>query len=386
MRRLVAGLGVIVIAVALPAVSSAAVIVGSPLSDGFEGSIGRGAPTVFVQTSLPVSGAQLTSPVNGTVVHWSLRGTSTNSSANTFRLRVLRPAGAGTFTGAGTSSAQTTPKAFNDDVVRTFDTSLAIRAGDQVGLDADTGADVPKATVSGAGNEFFDGFADGSPSGNPTVEPIFQETEMLFNAEVVAAPTTSATVPACSQTGAITISISTDPASAPKAVHFRVDGGAEQMSAAPSGTITITVPVGRHTLEYWGEDQVPQPEVQHHTAAVAVGACSPPSNAFKIGKPRLDKRHGTAQLPVTVPGAGTLALTGPGVVEQPRPAAQPGSNAAATTVGGAGTVRLLVKAKGKAKRKLARTGKAKVKVTVTFTPSGGLAAVQGRSVRLVKTK
>jgi hypothetical protein len=74
MRRLAAGLGVMAIAVALPAVSSAAVIVGSPLSDGFEGSIGRGAPTVFVQTSLPGSGAQLTSPVDGTVVHWSLRG------------------------------------------------------------------------------------------------------------------------------------------------------------------------------------------------------------------------------------------------------------------------------------------------------------------------
>jgi hypothetical protein len=209
---------------------------------------------------------------------------------------------------------------------------------------------------------------------------------MLFNAEVVAAPTTSATVPACSETGAITISISTDPASAPKAVHFRVDGGAEQMSAAPSGTTTITVPVGRHTLEYWGEDQVPQPEVQHHTAAVAVGACGPPSNAFEIGKPRLDKRHGTAQLPVTVPGAGTLVLTGPGVVKQALPAGQPGSSAAAMTVSGAGTVRLLVKAKGKAKSKLARTGKARVKVTVTFAPSGGLAAAQRRAVRLVKNR
>jgi hypothetical protein len=56
------------------------------------------------------------------------------------------------------------------------------------------------------------------------------------------------------------------------------------------------------------------------------------------------------------------------------------------TVSGAGTVRLLVKAKGKAKSKLARTGKARVKVTVTFAPSGGLAAAQRRAVRLVKNR
>ena len=42
-----------------------------------------------------------------------------------------------------------------------------------------------------------------------------------------------------------------------------------------------------------------------------------PDNSFKIGKPKLNRRRGTATLPVTVPGPGTLGLRGDGVVLQP---------------------------------------------------------------------
>ena len=40
---------------------------------------------------------------------------------------------------------------------------------------------------------------------------------------------------------------------------------------------------------------------------------SPPSNEFTLGKPKLNKRKGTARLAVTVPGPGELALSGNGV-------------------------------------------------------------------------
>jgi hypothetical protein len=104
---------------------------------------------------------------------------------------------------------------------------------------------------------------------------------------------------------------------------------------------------------------------------------APPSNAITLGKPKLNKRQGTAQEPVMVPGPGDLALTGTGVVKQ-RPAS------ASRVVSASGTVQLLVKSKGKAKKKLNKTGKAKVKVTITFTPTGGSPNSQTKTIKLKK--
>ena len=83
------------------------------------------------------------------------------------------------------------------------------------------------------------------------------------------------------------------------------------------------------------------------------------SSKLRIGKPILDRRRGTAKLPVTVPGAGTLKLKGKGVKPTQR------------SVGGTVTVKLLVKPKGGALRALAQKGKAKVKVLVTYARKGG---------------
>jgi hypothetical protein len=99
---------------------------------------------------------------------------------------------------------------------------------------------------------------------------------------------------------------------------------------------------------------------------------TPPSNAITLGKPKLNKKKGTAKLPVTVPGPGTLALTGKGVVRQNK------------TSTGKATIKLLVRAKGKKKKSLERTGKAKVKVTVMFTPTGG--SPNNQSLKLVLKK
>jgi hypothetical protein len=102
-----------------------------------------------------------------------------------------------------------------------------------------------------------------------------------------------------------------------------------------------------------------------------------PSNAFTLGKPKLNKKRGTAKLPVTVPGAGNLTLAGKGVVKQ-RPAL------ASRAVSAAGTVKLLVKSKGKKKRTLDRTGNVKVKVKVTYTPTGGSPSTQTKRIKLIK--
>ncbi len=103
----------------------------------------------------------------------------------------------------------------------------------------------------------------------------------------------------------------------------------------------------------------------------------PPDNAITIGKPQLNKNKGTAIEPVTVPGAGDLTLTGPKVVAQ-RPARGPASR----PVTGPGVVDLAVKPNAKTKKKLKRTGKVKVKVAITFTPTGGTANVQTKTIKL----
>ncbi len=73
----------------------------------------------------------LTSPVNGTVTAWEFKSVTAGGS---IALRILRPAGGTSFTGAGTSAAVTP----NGTVPAQgpFSTSLPIRVGDHVGLNA----------------------------------------------------------------------------------------------------------------------------------------------------------------------------------------------------------------------------------------------------------
>jgi hypothetical protein len=63
-----------------------------------------------------------------------------------------------------------------------------------------------------------------------------------------------------------------------KKVHFRLDNAAEQVaatSAGASGAATVTVPEGRHVLEFWGEDEGHAVEKSHHTMVVLVDKTKP---------------------------------------------------------------------------------------------------------------
>jgi hypothetical protein len=112
-----------------------------------------------------------------------------------------------------------------------------------------------------------------------------------------------------------------------------------------------------------------------------VGGSTQPSNQFTFGKLKLNRTNGTATLPIVVPGPGTLALGGKGVVSQ-RPAERPAT--LGRIVSAAGRVKLAIKPKGRAKAELKRTGRATVKAKVTFTPSGGAPASRTRKIRLLK--
>ncbi len=107
---------------------------------------------------------------------------------------------------------------------------------------------------------------------------------------------------------------------------------------------------------------------------------APPSDSFTVGKVKKNKNKGTATIAVNVPGPGRLSLTGKKVKHQ-RPTRGATTSKA---VAAAGTVKLLVKAKGKAKKKLNTTGKAKVQVKISYTPTGGAANTQPKTVKLVK--
>jgi hypothetical protein len=103
---------------------------------------------------------------------------------------------------------------------------------------------------------------------------------------------------------------------------------------------------------------------------------SPTSNQLKLGKVQRSKRKGTATLFVSVPGPGTLSMSGRGVKQQSSPG-----------LSQAGNVKLLVKPKGKLRKQIASRHSAKTRLTVTFTPGGdppGDPATSVRKVKLVK--
>jgi hypothetical protein len=113
---------------------------------------------------------------------------------------------------------------------------------------------------------------------------------------------------------------------------------------------------------------------------VNIAATVVPSNAFTVAGTKRNKKRGTATLTVDVPNAGDLVLSGKGVKTQ-----RAGRGAVASkTVTAAGTVKLLIKAKGKKKRKLNTTGKVKVNPKVTYTPTGGDPSTQSKKLKLKK--
>jgi hypothetical protein len=115
------------------------------------------------------------------------------------------------------------------------------------------------------------------------------------------------------------------------------------------------------------------------TAVNQAGSTSQTSAAvpiFSVGKAKVNRKKGTAILPVKVPGAGSVTLSGKKLVHQKR------TRSATST----GVVKLLVKAKGKGKKTLNAKGKLQLKATVTFMPAGGSPASQKATLRLAKKR
>ncbi len=100
-----------------------------------------------------------------------------------------------------------------------------------------------------------------------------------------------------------------------------------------------------------------------------------PSNAFKLGKLKKNKKKGTATLSVSLaaPSAGTMTLSGKGLKTQK------------AIVAGQASIKLKVVARSKRIRKaLRKKGRRKVQFTVSYTPTGNVAASLKRKAKLVK--
>ena len=104
---------------------------------------------------------------------------------------------------------------------------------------------------------------------------------------------------------------------------------------------------------------------------------------FSFGSLKRNKKRGTAVLPVTVPGAGTLSLSGRGVAGQQASTSRAAS-AGGRAVASVKTVKLLVKGKGKKKKTLNETGKVKLNLAITYTPTGGDPSTKSMKVKLKK--
>jgi hypothetical protein len=184
-RRRAGWLGLMVVAVAsawalIGAVAAGAttVTVGSVLPTTFKSTPFEGVRTQF-NTVLPEAGASLASPVNGAIVRWRVQG----AKGGPFRLRVLRPNGAGAYTPVATS-LPATPLGLG---IETFPTEIPVRAGDVIAVDPSAASDeIGVAPVTGAS---YGVYATPPFEGTTLAPSDIRSGEIELSAEVQPAPT-----------------------------------------------------------------------------------------------------------------------------------------------------------------------------------------------------
>jgi hypothetical protein len=199
----------------------------------------------FFNTALPEKGANLVSPVNGTIVRWRVQ----DAKGGPFYLRVLRPNGTGAYAGAGTSN----PATPSGTGLQTFPANLPVHAGDLIGIDPTSADDeIGIAEVAGASYGFifpppFDG-ATVAPSGSVAGK------EILLSAEIQPAPAIASVAPnfgpigggtAVTITGTNLTSASTVKFGAIPAAGLTVESDTQITAIAPpsatAGTVDVTV-------------------------------------------------------------------------------------------------------------------------------------------------
>jgi hypothetical protein len=137
-------------------------------------------------------------------------------------------------------------------------------------------------------------------------------------------PTSSSTAGACLPSGVVPITVSA--VNGAKAVHYVLDGGAEQsLVTGLGGQATIALTPGQHVLEYWGEDQTGAQEATHHVLNVTV-ATGGPSLSITSDQGDVTYEVGEAAS-VSILASGPGLTVNPSAAHVPVPTTKPGSYA-----------------------------------------------------------
>lgn len=211
--------------------AASTVTVGSPLTGAFI-PFELGAQKTLFNSALPESGAFVTSPVTGAIIRWRIVG----AEGGPFKLRVLTPGAANTYTGAGTSGGgQPTSTG-----VQTFATVLPIKAGQTIGLDnVDAKDKIGAATLSGASFGYITPPVREGSTASGTEIP---GQELGFNADIQPLPVVTQLTPAAgSIAGGTPVTITGTDFVSVKSVTF---GGFEaaNYTVDSSGQITAVSP------------------------------------------------------------------------------------------------------------------------------------------------
>lgn len=258
----------------LPSLSAGSVTIGSDLTAGGElidHNCGGGC--TVVQTALP--GRQLTAPFSGLIVRWRERSYAPGTA--TLRVVSFLSSLGPPWTTSFLRSSVAEPTGGLGVVTFPVSPPLPISAGDTIGVTGPTNNIQGAFGATGATDTVY---AEESPLDGTTVNSTNikgMNDDWLYNADVVAAPTSTGAATACpgGSMATVTVTADPDPATAPKAAHFSIDGGPEQTVATSGnpGVATIVLPNGVHTLEFWGEDLLGQKETSRH----AITAGCPPT-------------------------------------------------------------------------------------------------------------
>jgi hypothetical protein len=141
-------------------------------------------------------------------------------------------------------------------------------------------------------------------------------------------------------------------------------------SPVANQTVTVTVPKNAKpgTYEVTLIASTPQGAAVSQVAKLKVSKAK-----IGLGGVKLNKAKGTATLSVKIPGAGTLTASGKGITKVKKSAKQAKKPK---------TLKLTIRAKGKAKKQLAEEGTAKVSAKVTFKPTSGTSVTKTKKITL----
>ncbi len=235
-------------------------------------------PCTLSTTVSPERLAYFRAPISGMIVRWRIQ-TIEGSAVQMIALRVLAPVAGDMFdgalgeqfTGAGTSEAVPAP---TEAGTFTFPARLPVEAGDFIGVNTEGGALAAVAEEEESIRMFEPTLGELEPASSGKRE----DYALLVNADV-AAPPVSGAISGCSRSGVFGVSVTADPdpAVSTRALHVRVDGGAETSIGLVGNpaSASIAVPAGAHSVEYWAEDTLGQQESPHHLASVLVDDTPP---------------------------------------------------------------------------------------------------------------